>query len=301
VGDIEVILVNNETESLLLENTLIDHYRPPYNRMVWRADIGFPFIVQTDEPYPRFLPYLKNRPNTPLGDTPIKKYYGPYLNTNFRNEVLDFINNQYKLRTCNPLPKKACLRHQIGRCSAPCEDRIDELNYLETVQKVDGFLSQHRHMEILTVMKNRMEFFANQLAFEQAEKLRLQIETLESALEKQVVDQFVPYDQTMLYFEGNFCLVTGFSRGCLLTMEFHQLQKNGSSSPVEKFLMDLLMVECPPEIISNLPYSFGEVARKLHKIHGYEVTFRPPQSETELEQLRLCKMNFQYRMVKQRV
>ncbi|NIT56093.1 MAG: GIY-YIG nuclease family protein [Aliifodinibius sp.] len=300
ISDIEVILVNNESESLLLENTLIDHYRPPYNLMQWRADIGFPFIVQTDEPFPRFLPFFRKRPNTPLGDTPIRKYYGPYLNSNFRNEVLDFINNQYKLRTCNSLPDEACLRYQIERCSAPCENRISEEDYFDTVRKADNFLAQNRHTEILTVMKNRMEYLANQLAFEQAEKLRLQIKTLEKALEKQAVDRFVPYDQFMLFFEGNYCLVTEFSRGCLLKMDFHHLQKNGSSEPIEKFLLELLTNTSPPEIITNLPYSFLDVAKQLHKIHGYEITFRPPQSEIELDQLRLCKMNFEYRLMKHR-
>jgi excinuclease ABC subunit C len=299
INEVEVILVNNETESLLLENTLIDHFRPPYNRMLWRADIGFPFIVLTDEKYPRFLPFIRNRPNTPLGETNIKKYYGPYLNSDFRNEVLDFVNNQFQLRTCNPMPEDVCLRYHIKRCSAPCAAHIDHQGYLEAVKKVDNFLSQNRHMEILTVIKHRMEFFANQMAYEQAEKLRLQMDTLEKALEKQVVDRFVPYDQSMLFFDGDYCLVSEFSRGCLVKMNLHNLMENGHAISVEKFLLDLFTVECPPEIISNQPHSFSDIARQLHKIHGYEVVFRPPKTELELDQLRLCQRNFEYRLALQ--
>src|SRR5947209_19488500 len=54
VGAIEVILVNTEAESLILENNLIKRYRPPYNRALMSDDTGYSYFVLTAEELPRF-------------------------------------------------------------------------------------------------------------------------------------------------------------------------------------------------------------------------------------------------------
>ncbi|HEY3341386.1 MAG TPA: GIY-YIG nuclease family protein, partial [Anaerolineae bacterium] len=98
VRDIEVILVNNETESLILENNLIKRYKPVYNVMLMRDSSGYAYIVLTGERYPRCVIYRKNRANQTLEHidevTPSRRF-GPYVSRRYRDALLNFVNEYF--------------------------------------------------------------------------------------------------------------------------------------------------------------------------------------------------------------
>ena len=120
IAEIEVILVHSEIEALVLENNLIKQHQPRYNRLLRAEDSGYTYIVLTDEPYPRFAPFRKFRPNLVLGDEAEARRFGPYLSSHYRDILLEYVNAAFQLRTCQPLGARLCLRFHMHKCSGIC-------------------------------------------------------------------------------------------------------------------------------------------------------------------------------------
>ncbi len=136
IDDIEVILVHNEVESLVLENNLIKRYRPRYNSFLKSDKSGYPYIMVTREEYPRYVRFKRNLMNKTLKglqEEDCDRRFGPYLSYQFTQELLDYVNGKFALRVCDPLPSRACLLYHIGKCSAPCEKKIDVDEYTHQV------------------------------------------------------------------------------------------------------------------------------------------------------------------------
>src|SRR5919109_497377 len=97
IADVEVILVNNETEALVLENNLIKHHRPRENRALTHEDESYFYIALTAEDLPRLVPYRKNRVNKELerGRTAaaVARCFGPYVSHRFRDALLKFASD----------------------------------------------------------------------------------------------------------------------------------------------------------------------------------------------------------------
>jgi len=296
VSAIEVILVNNETESLILENILIDRHRPAFNRLLWRADRGYPYIVLTDEKVPRLVPYHKNRLNRELGDAGIKKRYGPYLSQRFRQHVLAFARDQFQLRTCNTLPKQVCLRFHMHKCSGICAGAVSAKQYARDTRRAAEFLSTSRHTDVIRAMKREMQVHADNLQFERAQRLKEQIHGLESALEKQVVERDVAYDQDVLYFGDRHVLVATISRGAILGFSLFDLEPGfDHDEACERFILSHYGSSCPQELIVSKTRHAAAAEQALSKASGHAVHIILPGSGVEYELLQICQMNYEYR------
>ncbi|MEM7034530.1 MAG: GIY-YIG nuclease family protein, partial [Chloroflexota bacterium] len=225
IADIELIIVNNETESLILENNLIKHHRPRSNRALMRDNSGYYYIILTDEPYPRFLPYKKNHFSKALEnltDPENEQRFGPYLNKRYRDTLLAYILENFKLRDCDPLPKQVCLLYHMHRCSGPCADKITKKAYQRAINKAIKFLG-HRPSNLLTKMRQRMMALSDDLEYERAQRIKNQIDALEATSEKQIVEQSLDYDYDILYFGEGHVLATKIAGGALIGMTMHEL------------------------------------------------------------------------------
>ena len=130
IADIKLIIVDTEQEALLLENSLIKKYQPPYNILL-KDDKTFPWICIKNERFPRVL---KVRNVVKDGSL----YFGPYSNVRMLDTLLDLIKKLYPLRNCNyNLSEenvnagkfKLCLEYHIGNCLGPCEAKEKEEEY----------------------------------------------------------------------------------------------------------------------------------------------------------------------------
>lgn len=295
ITEIEVILLNNETESLILENNLIDRYRPPYNRLLWRADKGYPYIGLTREKFPRFVPYYKTYRNG-AGGVPLQARFGPYLSLRFRDFVLDFVSNYFQLRTCQPLPNEVCLRFHIHRCTGICEGKVAETKYAENVASASEFLASARIAPLVHQMKGRMQAHAERLEFERAQWLKEQVALLESSLEKQVVERVVDYDQGVVYFGDQQALVANIKCGSLQEVALVPLDSRGThETTCAEFLLSHYSQNSPREIIVNEIQDTGVVERKLAEMNGYTVDILVPIKGIEWDLVQLCRLNYDYR------
>jgi excinuclease ABC subunit C len=300
IADIEVILLNNEIESLILENNLIKLYKPRYNRALMQDDIGYPFIVLTGEKYPRLLPYRKNRFNKQWERTKGKEEgvrFGPYLYIDFRNAVQDFAIQKFKLRTCNPLPKKACLKYELGKCSGICEQKISIQDYAIAIKQVTALLSyRFDYADLIKHLRTRMRDHSERLEFEKAKTLRDQIRTIESVLEKQIVERDAKYDQDVIYFEEYQAMVMKFISGMLQKAIFFQLDMDlDHTEAYEKFLLSNYTKECPKELIINTLKNPDPIEKALSLNNQKDINISIPKKGFKNDLLMLCRKNYLYR------
>ena len=120
VADFNVIVVDSEFESLVLENSLIKQHQPHYNILL-KDDKGYPFIkLDVNSQYPRF-----DIVNKPTKDG--SKYFGPYGGRSMTRQIIDVISKAVGLPTCGKrFPRdvgkdRPCLNHHMGNCRAWCQ------------------------------------------------------------------------------------------------------------------------------------------------------------------------------------
>ena len=179
IADIKYIVVNSETDALLLENNLIKKHKPRYNVLL-KDDKTYPSICITGEYFPRIFKTRKIVPS-------IGRYYGPYSNTGALNALLQLIKEMYPLRTCrlNLTPETVrsgkftpCLEYQIKNCCAPCIAATSHDEYRKYIEEIRDILRgdiKKLSSSIIEEMKNE----AANLNFEKAQTLKERYELIE--------------------------------------------------------------------------------------------------------------------------
>lgn len=182
VKDINVTITHSENDALLLECNLIKKHKPHYN-VLFRDDKSYPYILITDDEFPRIDLYR----GTIKGKG---RYFGPYPNATAVRETIHIIQKLFSLRTCSDgffsSRERPCLQHQIGRCSGPCGKLISPEEYRENVQHTILFL-QGKSQLLIDELTKRMEYFSSQRNFEAAAHVRDQVLRLRQIQERQYV------------------------------------------------------------------------------------------------------------------
>lgn len=163
IYDVDFVIVNNENESLLLENNLISKYKPKYN-MLLRESNSFPYIVVTKEEHPRIL-YSHDNKKKIKGT-----YYGPFATPTMKKyELFNFINSMFPLRKCKTIPKNKCIYYDIGLCLGPCIKNINKEDYEPYLKKINDFFSG-KYKELDKNLEEKELDFASKLMFEESKK-----------------------------------------------------------------------------------------------------------------------------------
>jgi excinuclease ABC subunit C len=179
IHDIRYILVDDESDALLLENNLIKENLPKYNIML-KDDKTYPWIVITNERFPRVM-LTRNY----VQDGSV--YFGPYTSVVMVRAMLDLIRQLFKLRTCKlsltaeNIEKgkfRHCLEYDLGNCLAPCENLQTEESYMAAIGQIKEILKGN-YQQVILQLKEAMSYYARLYQFEQADLVRLKIETLE--------------------------------------------------------------------------------------------------------------------------
>lgn len=182
VERVETILTTTEKEALILEASLIKKHRPRYN-IVLRDDKNYPSLKLTvDEEWPRLLVTRRRGRDK-------ARYFGPYASATALRTTVQLVQTLFPLRRCKgPLKPRTrpCLDLQMGRCLAPCADRIDQAGYRAMVEQV-VLLLEGRNRQLTRQLEERMQQAAEALDFETAARLRDQLQALRRTLERQMV------------------------------------------------------------------------------------------------------------------
>jgi excinuclease ABC subunit C len=187
IASIRHIVVNSETDALLLENNLIKEQQPRYNVML-KDDKTYPWICIKKEAFPRIFATRRM-----IQDG--SEYFGPYTNFKTIHTLLDLIKSLYPLRTCTfDLSKKnienekfkVCLEYHLGNCKGACEGKESVEGYQAKVDAVREILKGNFKTSIAN-FKREMHAHATEMAFEKAQFIKEKIEVLENYQAKSTV------------------------------------------------------------------------------------------------------------------
>ncbi len=262
---LEYIITNTEVEALILESHLIKKYKPKYNVLL-KDDKKYPYFLVTDEDFPRITIVRKKNMNPEKG-----RYYGPYTDIRAMHATLDFLKKIFPLKQCKT-PKfkdRPCLYYQIGRCMAPCQNKVTPDEYKNLVKQAELFLSG-KQSELLKQLKEQMQKYSDSLQFEKAAKLRDSYNDLVKTLEKQkVVYENTKLNEDIISFladEGIFVIVILMIReGRLIdkkdfVYEVEEEDKTEFFATFFKEYYSTLKLEYPDRIVSNELETIGEKA-----------------------------------------
>lgn len=187
ITDIKHIVVPTETDALLLENNMIKKYQPRYNVLL-KDDKSYPWICIKNERFPRVFSTRKLEKDG-------SEYFGPYTNVRTVRTLLDLIKGLYPLRTCNyDLSEekirtgkyKVCLEYHIGNCLGPCEGYQDISGYDKQIQAIRAIIKGN-FKDSLQYFKAQMKKYAEELKFEEAQKIKEKVEVLENYQAKSTI------------------------------------------------------------------------------------------------------------------
>ena len=187
IVSVKHIVVETETDALLLENNLIKKYQPRYNIML-KDDKTYPWICIKKERFPRV--FMTRRV---IKDG--SEYFGPYTNVRTVKVLLDLIRELYPLRTCNydlsrekiiAKKYKVCLEYHLGNCNGPCEDFQEEESYKETIKAIRNIIKGN-FKESVDKFQEIMQLLAAKMEFEEAQKVKEKLNLLSNYQSKSTI------------------------------------------------------------------------------------------------------------------
>jgi excinuclease ABC subunit C len=178
ITEIKHIVVETETDALLLENNLIKKHQPRYNVML-KDDKSYPWICIKNERFPRVF-------STRRVIKDGSEYFGPYTSMKTVKTLLDLIKGLYHIRTCKyDLSEtkveagkyKVCLEFHLGNCNGPCEGLETEQSYHSNIDAIRDILKGN-FKNSLQNFKQQMYQYAENMQFEAAQKVKEKLDIL---------------------------------------------------------------------------------------------------------------------------
>ncbi len=184
---IKHIVVDNESDALLLENNLIKRHQPRYNILL-KDDKTFPWICIKNEPFPRVF-----STRNVIRDG--SYYYGPYTSALMVRTLITLIRQLYQLRSCSLVLSgeniatgkfKVCLEYHIGNCKGPCVGLQKEAEYNETISQIKDILKGNIS-SVMDHLRELMAEYSGKLQFEAAQHIKEKIDLLSKYRSKSTI------------------------------------------------------------------------------------------------------------------
>ena len=186
IADAQYSVVDSEADALLLENNLIKQYKPKYNILL-KDSKTYPWICVTSDEFPKI--YLTRR--IVKGN----RYFGPYSSVIHARNLLEFISENYKIRSCNNKITsdgvlrgkfRPCLDFHIGRCAGCCIGKISVKEYNAEIEEIVSLLKGGAS-EVIQHYRHLMTQAADNLEFEQAQVYKQKVDSLQQHYSKSVI------------------------------------------------------------------------------------------------------------------
>lgn len=292
-ADVETIVVANEMEALILENTLIKKHRPRYNIML-RDDKTYPYIkVTVQEDYPRvFMTRRVHRDGA--------RYFGPFADAGAVHRVLKLIQRAFRIRSCRTMQAdRPCLQYHLHHCDAPCVHYITKGEYGKLVEQAVDIL-EGRDTGGVRRLQEQMEAAAEEMEFEKAAMYRDQITAVKVIQEQQNITTVGGGDMDVLGFAGDAgqtCVqIYTIRQGRLMGRETFSLENSAdetaaalTSAVLDQYYVDGVFV--PKEIIVSAVEDKEDYERRLTLQKGQNVALVIPQRGLKKKLLTMAEDN----------
>jgi excinuclease ABC subunit C len=283
-------VVSTEVEALQLEFNWIKEFDPRFN-VRYRDDKSYPWLAVTiDDEYPR-AQVMRGAKRKGV------KYFGPYAHAWAIRDTLDALLRVFPVRTCSAgVFKRAgqvgrpCLLGYIGKCSAPCVDRVSTEEHRAIAEDFIDFMSGQTQ-KFVKRLEREMKTASQAQEYERAARLRDDIGALNRALEKQAVVLGDGTDADVVAFAQDeleaavqvFYVRGGRVRG-VRGWVVEKVEDIDTAGLVEQFLTQAYLdagsaeAEVPREVlVPELPEDADVVAELLSLARGSNVDLRVPQ------------------------
>ncbi|HTY10067.1 MAG TPA: excinuclease ABC subunit UvrC [Bacteroidota bacterium] len=304
VSDVEIITTDSEVEALILEANLIKSKKPRYNVSL-KDDKSYPYIVITNEPYPRvFVTRRVSRDGS--------HYFGPYTDVHTMRSALKTVRDIFMIRSCNYhidqdfIAKKktrVCLDYHIKKCEGPCEGLVSEERYNQMIDQVARVLLGKSN-SVIESLGAQMRSAAAELKFEDAAILRNRLRELEvySSTQKIVDIELHDRDIIAVAAEGDDAcgVVFKIREGKILGRQHYYINRVEGKNEAEiiEALVQRYYLESndiPSEVVLSSPIESAGAAKEWlsgQRRKPVEVT---SPAEGELAKLvSMCRKNAQY-------
>lgn len=292
-ADVETIVVANEMEALILENTLIKKHRPRYNIML-RDDKTYPYIkVTVQEDYPRvFMTRRVHRDGA--------RYFGPFADAGAVHRVLKLIQRAFRIRSCRTMQAdRPCLQYHLHHCDAPCVHYITKGEYGKLVEQAVDIL-EGRDTGVVRRLQEQMEAAAEEMEFEKAAMYRDQITAVKVIQEQQNITTVGGGDMDVLGFAGDAgqtCVqIYTIRQGRLMGRETFSLENSAdetaaalTSAVLDQYYVDGVFV--PKEIVVSAVEDKEDYERRLTLQKGQNVALVIPQRGIKKKLLTMAEDN----------
>jgi len=268
LADFEFIVTDTEAEALILENTLIKRYRPPFNARL-KDDKTYPYLkVDLAEDFPRV--YITRQVAQDGA-----RYFGPFATTGTVRQTMDLLKKLFPYRSCTKVitgtDARPCLEYYIHRCVAPCTGYVDREGYRNVVEQVVLFMEGNTE-SVTRSLRQTMEQAAENLEFERAAVLRDQLHGIERIAEEQRIlvasNPISDMDAIAMAQGSNETWVEVFfiRHGKLIGRDHFFMEGTQDDSPslvlgefIKQFYQSALVI--PPQILLQYPLEDQELIR----------------------------------------
>jgi excinuclease ABC subunit C len=325
VCEIEFIVTDSEAEALALEANLIKQNQPHFNVLL-KDDKKYPYLCITwSEAYPRIFITRQRRFRSPLD-----RFYGPYVDVGLLRRTLGLVKRVFPLRQ-RPQPlyrDRTCLNYDIGRCPGVCQEKVSSDDYHRILRQV-AMVFQGRNEELIALLQEQMERYAERLDFESAARVRDQLQGLDALTADQKMslgDSTVSRDVIALAADGRVAAVQLFQmRAGKLVGRLGYMadavglppaeQGAGGDLPpsperqqalgrllqtvVEEHYSQVEGVEIPPELLLQWPLPQQPLIEEwLSELRGRRVKLAVPQRAQKADLIELVERNAGYELAR---
>ena len=303
VCEIEFIVTDSEAEALALEANLIKNHQPHFNVLL-KDDKKYPYLCITwSEAYPRIFITRRRRFRSPLD-----RFYGPYVDVGLLRRTLALVKRVFPLRQ-RPQPlyrDRTCLNFDIGRCPGVCQQKISSEDYHHTLRQV-AMVFQGRNEELLELLQQQMQRYAERLDYESAARVRDQLQgigTLTADQKMSLGDSSVSRDVIALASDQRVAAVQVFQMraGKLvgrLGFTAEALAEPGRilQTVIEEHYSQVEGVEIPPELLLQHTIPQQDLLQEwLSELRGRRVRLAVPQRQQKADLIDLVERNAQYEL-----
>jgi len=291
IARVSVMVTNTETEAFLLENNLIKKHQPKYNIDLKDAK-RYAYIEITREPFPR----IGIARRTVVGESTC---FGPFVSAAERDALIQIVRKIFHLRSCRRLPRRACLRHHMHTCSAPCIGAISQEEYQHRAEQAASLL-KGKTGELLVALREEMAECSAREEYEKALELRNQIAAITGLAERQHVERPKETDQDVIGYaisdETVYLMVFSVEKGLLTGKQEYSFENREGF--LEEFLVQYYADRAPPaELI--LPQPVDEaLAGYLTERKGKTVQVTVPKIGEKKKLLDLVEKNLEHAFLK---
>jgi len=253
IASVKHIVVETETDALLLENNLIKKYKPRYNVLL-KDDKSYPWICLKKERFPRVFTTRRIFKDG-------SEYFGPYTSMKTVWTLLDLIKGLYNLRTCNynlseekieAGKYKVCLEYHLGNCKGPCENLQTEADYNKNIIAIREILKGN-FKDSLSQFKTQMKQLAQEMHFEEAQRIKEKIEILENYQAKSTIvnPKISNVDVFSVMSDESYGYVNFLQLSFGSIIRSHTLEIKKKLDETDKELLELAAIEIRQRFNSN--------------------------------------------------